>query len=671
MTQRRRAIVYAVILVSLNVYFVQNLFLVDFTHNMQTNAGTFMAISRFIVEHWPRLDWFPWWFDGEPFENSYTPALQFVDAAVAAATGCSTARAFNFVTALFFVAGPAFLLLLAWRVSGRLETSFGAALLYSLFSPCALFKTFRDDLTGIGNPWRERVLVHYGEGPHTVALSLLPVALLLIYLALTRRKLLWFIAGAAAMALVTLVNAFGAADLAIGCACLAAAFRSRREVLRAAAWMAAMAAAAYLWVCPFLTPTVIREVSHNTQYVGGYFIHTRMLPFQIAVLAGFAALWLALFRLKDYFTRFSVLFAYVFCAITALYDVAHRAALPQPHRYSLEMDPAVALAVAFALSPLAARMRPAMKIACAALLVALAIHQTIAFRRYARWETRTLDVTKTVEYKLAQWIGAHLGSRRVLISSQASTWMNVFIDTPQADGGHGPFHPNWEAEESALYAIYSGEGAGAQNAANSILWLKAYGCHAVHVSGPKSGFEDKPFRSPAKFDGVLPLLWREEGESVYEIPQRTDSPAHVVPLNAIVHRQPFNGLDTADTRRYVAALDDPAYPEAPIQWFRPGEGRIRTTLLAGQAISVQSTYDPGWIASANGKPAPVERDGLGLTVIHPSCNGPCEVEFRFDGGTERKVCRLAGWTMTLLAVAGLALGLHRQKKDLYSTPTAD
>src|ERR1700733_13446575 len=121
-----RAAAYITILLIVNIFFVKKLFLVDFTDNMQTNAGSFMAISRFIVQHWPHLDWFPWWFNGEPFENSYSPMLHLVDAAFAWVTGSSVAHAYNFVTAAFYVTGPVFLFLFAWRVSRFLETSFFA-----------------------------------------------------------------------------------------------------------------------------------------------------------------------------------------------------------------------------------------------------------------------------------------------------------------------------------------------------------------------------------------------------------------------------------------------------------------------------------------------------------------------------------------------------------------
>jgi hypothetical protein len=184
---RGRAGVYILILLAINIYFVKKLFFVEFTTNMQTNAGSFMAITRFILQHGPHAAWFPWWFNGEPFENSYTPMLHMVDAGFAWTTGSSPAHAYNFVTAFFYVAGPVFLFLFAWRVSRFLETSFAAALLFSLFSPAALFSTIRADVGGLWNPWRLRVLVYWGEGPHTTVLSLLPLVLLFVCLAVTKR----------------------------------------------------------------------------------------------------------------------------------------------------------------------------------------------------------------------------------------------------------------------------------------------------------------------------------------------------------------------------------------------------------------------------------------------------------------------------------------------------
>jgi hypothetical protein len=657
---RARAAAYILVLLALNTFFVKTLFFVDFTRNMQHNAGSFMAISRFILQQWPHLDWFPWWFNGEPFENTYTPMLHLINAAFAGIFGCSTARAFNFVTAFFYVTGPVFLFLFAWRISRFLETSFLAALLYSLFSPVAFMLKFRDDLGGWFNPWRLRVLVYYGEGPHTTVLSVLPLALLLIYLALTTRKYVWCAAAGALMAFIALVNAFGAVDLAVGCACLVAALH-RKEMVKAALLISGIAILAYLWASPFLTPTLIRTIAKDSQTVGGNYAFDKLITTQGLILAGFLCVWCATIWVRDYYTRFSLLISYVFFSIVAMAAFADRAALPQPYRYSLEMELGLSLAVAFSLRPLIVRL-PAAAMAVGVILLAVGvIHQTEHYRRYGRTLTQKLDITQTIEYKMAKWLDANLGALRAFVAGEAGTWLNVFADTPQMSSGHDPFNPNW-VEGMATYAIYSGQNAGARDAEISILWLKAFGNHAVYVPGPLSKIYEKPFSHPEKFQGVLPVLWHQEDDTIYAIPQRTKSLAHVVPADAIVNRQPINGLDVDDLTRYVAALDDAALPVAALTWATPSAAHISAILRPGQVLSVQTTYDIGWLASANGRPARVIKDGLGLTAIQADCNGQCDIDFVFDGGMERKVCRALSWTVTATTLIGALIALRMRRR---------
>jgi hypothetical protein len=655
---RARATVYILILLVINIYFVKKLFFVEFTNNMQTNAGSFMAITRFILQHGPHVAWFPWWFNGEPFENSYTPMLHMVDAGFAWTTGSSPAHAYNFVTAFFYVAGPVFLFLFAWRVSRFLETSFAAALLFSLFSPTALFPGVRADLGGLWNPWRLRVLVFWGEGPHTVVLSLLPLVLLILYLAMTKRTYIWYAAATIATAFLVLTNAFGAVDLLVSCGCLLLASQWK-EIPRRALIICVIGIVSYLWVSPFLTPTLIRTISENSQFVGGDYTPGKMLPWRVVILAGLTGLSFATGRMQDYFTRFTLLITFAFLAIAGLALIANLAAVAQASRYSLEMELGVSLAAAFLLRPLLLRSSVSLRIIVASLLIAVSVHQIVYYRSYAKTIIQKVDVTQTIEYKIAKAVAANLGGLRAFVPAQPGTWLNVFADTPQMDSGHLPFNPN-ATEGAAAYAICSGQNAGTRDAENSILWLKAYGCHAVQVSGPKSRVEGKPFVNPKKFESVLPVLWHEEDDTIYSVPQRTRSLAHVVPLSAIVMRKPIHGLDTEDVVRYVAALDDPALPPAELTWRSPSEARINATVHPGQVVSVQSTYDKGWIASANGRPAEVGRDGIGLSVIYADCDGPCDIRFIFDGGLERRICRAASWTVTAgILIAGLYVLIRR------------
>jgi hypothetical protein len=659
---RARAAIYIGVLLAVNAYFVKKLFFVEFTNNMQTNAGSFMAISRFILQHWPHLGWFPWWFNGEPFENSYSPMLHLVDAAFAWITGSSVGRAYNFVTASFYVTGPVFLFLFAWRVSRFLETSFLAALLYSLFSPSVLFQAFRLDVGGWWNPWRLRVLAYWGEGPHTAALSVLPLVLLLTYWGITRRKYIWCAAAGIAIAFVALANFFGIIDLGVGCGCLILAIKAtRKETAKAAALVAAIALAAWLLASPFLNPTLLRTVLKGSQSVGGDYGTRTLLANQVLLLPGFVCLWFATRRLTCYLTRFSLLFAYPFFQVVALFAIANVSVLPQPHRYSLEMEMAFSLVVAFSLRSVVLRFPAVAKGALMVVVLGLAVHQIVHYRRYAKTVIQDVDVTQTIEYKIARWLDGNMGGRRAFVSAQAGLWLNVFSDTPQMHEGHDPFNPNFAVEEGAAYSIYSGQNAGDRDAENSILWLKAFGCHAIYIPGPASQVQDKPFIHPYKFEGILPVLWHQEDDTIYAVPQRTDSLAHVVPLSAIVKRQPIHGLDTAEVAVYVAALDDASLPAAAMSWQDPDHGHIQATLRRQQALSVQTTYDKGWIAFANGKPAEVTRDGIGLSVIHADCDGPCTVDFIFDGGWERKICRALSWTIAIGGILGAFLALKMRR----------
>jgi hypothetical protein len=75
-------------------------------------------------------------------------------------------------------------------------------------------------------------------------------------------------------------------------------------------------------------------------------------------------------------------------------------------------------------------------------------------------------------------------------------------------GGHSPTAINW-VRQVAVYTIYTGENAGDQDGPISAIWLMAFGCGAVTVPGPDSGDASRPFRNSSKFDGLLPLIWRE------------------------------------------------------------------------------------------------------------------------------------------------------------------
>jgi hypothetical protein len=184
-------------------------------------------------------------------------------------------------------------------------------------------------------------------------------------------------------------------------------------------------------------------------------------------------------------------------------------------------------------------------------------------------------------------------------------------------------------------------------------WLRAYGCDAVIVSGPASEEQYKPFPYPRKFEGVLPVLWREGDVTIYAVPRRSPTLAHVVRRADLAPRFPPDATRLADLQPFLAALDDPALPPATFRWLGTRQARIAADLRPGYLIAIQVAYHSGWSARVNGQARRVWGDPLGLMIVEPRCEGPCVVDLTYDGGTEMMFFRALSW-LCLAAGAGAA-----------------
>jgi len=611
---------------------------------MSSNEGLFIAIGRFLGDHWRTSGWVPWWMNGVPFENTYSPLLPIVDAVSAKVAHSSAPLAFHRTLAFFYCLGPVCLFCLAWRMSSALYPSFLCGLVYSLTSPSVLFPAVHDDIGGWFYARRLHTLVHYGEGAHNVALSLLPVALLCAWLAMEQRRFQWYVATGAVAGALVLTNAFAAVDLVIGILCLIA-IRPAGSGLRSLWRLALTGIITYLWISPLLTPTLIQTIRADSMLGVGYQFTRQVIIADVLLLAGAFGIWWLAKRLEA-ILGFSLLFTYIFLAIPALSHFAGISILPQPQRYHLEMELGFSIAAVFA----AQYLPPRVRMGLAVVLVLVLAAQFRAYVGFARGLIQRIDITQTIEYKTARWLDQNLPNQKAMVSGDTGTWFNVFSGSPQLSSGADPFSPNWMLE-IAVYAIYATEDPKA-----SIAWLKAYGCQAITIPGPNSRESYHPYKTPHKFAGVLPVLWHQEDDTIYAVPQRSNSLAHVVPDGAVVGRPPIHGLDTAGVERFVTALDDPTLPMADFHWSDTEHARIKTSVQAGQSVAVQITYDPGWAAQANGKPARITRDGIGLLTIHPECTGPCEINLHWDGGLERRVCRI----LSLLVILAIAIAVYHR-----------
>jgi hypothetical protein len=650
----------AALLFALNACLMQWLFRTAYTNQMGSIEAAFIGIARYVSRHWSDLGWFPIWYGGIPYADSYPPLLHWVVGLGITLTGADPGLAYHFVVATVYCLGPVTLFWMAWRLSGSRPCALVAAIGYSLISPtCLLVRSVAMEVDGTFGPRRLITLVNYGEGPHLTSMMLLPLAIGILHVALEKRKPWYWVAAGFAIASVPMSNWLGGMALAMGLAAyLCAGLPGSRRTVSTVLCTAALGVYAYALVMPWFSPATIAVIRANAPRVANNFrADTTQRIFVVLVAAVYLLLVWAMERWKvARHIRFAWLAALVTGAAALGSYWFKLSLLPQPDRYHQEMDMFLWVAVVFAVWPLVRRIPPRAALVTAGVLLLACLPIVKKQRRTARWEERPIKIENTIEYKTAKWLDVHMPGSRVFAPGTIGFWLNAFSDTPQLTGGFdngisNPFVPD------AIFHVYAGD---------TQQWLvellQVYGCDAMIGGGKDSAEYYHPVSHPEKLRG-LRELWRDGGDAVYDIPRRSRSLAHVMrPGDQVPRTLAQSGWSMLDP--YLAALDNPEYPAAEFRWKSASDAVITAPLKPDQVVSVQVSWDKGWTAYSGGHSIRTWGDKLGQMVLEPQCSGACTIELKYDGGAEGRFAR----AMSRLALAGglcwILVALWRKRSGL-------
>lgn len=505
MKQRWRLTLLALGLFLLNAYVCRELFLIEFIKNLDSNEGFFSAVARFYGEH-PFERWSPWFSAGMPIENTYQPLLPAITALTALLTRLSEPRALHLVLAVVYCLGPVTLLWFAWDWSKSIPVALGAGLTYSLLSPALWFiPILRVPFEKSAGGLRLYNMVHYAEDPHNLALTLLPVAFLFLRRAISTRAPGAIVGATVWSGCVVLANAFGAVDLAIGGIAVVLAVGGGVRVL------VLIGLAAYLWISPWLPPSLVQLIRGDQWGAAGAMHQQYLAP--LAAVSVFILLAWVTRRFGSEMERFTVYLTYWLCLIPLGFFLFGMTLVPQGNRYQIELE----LGVCLLIGVMAGRIPRRGWWVLSVVVLLAGTYQTKIIRRFARNLIVPVEITQTIQYKTCMWLDKNLPGQRAMVSGDTEFICNIYSDNPQLSGGHEPSAPNW-MQKVAVYSIYTGTPTGVGAAENSILWLKAFGTQAITVPGPKSREFYHPVQFPNRFDGILPVLWHDEDDTIFAVP---------------------------------------------------------------------------------------------------------------------------------------------------------
>jgi hypothetical protein len=269
------------------------------------------------------------------------------------------------------------------------------------------------------------------------------------------------------------------------------------------------------------------------------------------------------------------------------------------------------------------------------------------YRWRARLDTQRADLEKRSEYTSARWLNANLKGGRVYVAGSTAFWLNAFSGTPQLIGccDQGQSMP---VLNEVPYKVNSSVNPTITEA--GINWLRALGVQAIVVNGPASTDDYKDIRAPERFEGVIPLLHRENGDAIYSVLPLGTSLARVLRPGELVPLRPDGKFAYSDILKYAQAAGDGARPAAAFAWRGNGRARIRANLRPDDLLSVQVAWFPGWKAAVHGQAKPVSADGMGFLAIQPRCQGDCEIDLAWTGRGDLPVAAVVSMaTLGLLA----------------------
>lgn len=649
-----------ILLIALNVYLYGPLFSPEQRPYNGSIAAGYAGITRFIAEHPDPWGWNPLQYAGQPTQFTYPPLLPYLSAALHWVTGLDPAYSYRVVTSTFACLGAATLAFALYFFTLNPWIALGLGLAYTFCSPLyGLFEKIDADRGLYYLPWRLLVLIKYGEGPHVVGLTLLPLLVVLLRWGAVRGGFPSLFAMAVGLAIGPLTNWLIAFSLTITVLLLILSdWRSAKRLILAGLL-------GYGLACFWLTPDYIETTLLNwPKDAYGYQVQQSQWRLYGGLAACLALVSYLFHRYGGSFVvRFATLGLVTFLWIAAGFYSFGFDTIPESRRYVLEFEMFGFLA-AFAWLHVALQSREGIDKACAVVaLFAISVAGMGQVRRsfsrgYSDWGMQ--ETAKTLEYQMAKWLADHRPQGRVFVSGALRFRLNSWFPLHQVSGTFESGLKNRTAADYFYHVRTDADTKPGQEATETQRELAAIGAQyvVVHDQGSQEYYRD--IKNPYKFNSIGKVVFKPTPHDfIFEVPFRSFA-------NAVAPDEFPKSQWREDLPRFFAALADSARPYLAAQEITPSHWKITGEVPPGKHISFAMNWDAGWKATQNGAPVTIRRTQIGLMELVPLAAGPVEIDLNFSADGQAK-----GFAAFSALIWIVSIGLCiRSKRSQGSTLTS-
>ncbi|MBI2034175.1 MAG: hypothetical protein HYT11_00385 [Candidatus Levybacteria bacterium] len=663
------------------IFFINYQIIVSwFGKNGPANIGSievsYVSMGKFIVDFGFPLpfltrhsSWMPFWYFGFPFHIFYTPLLPMLEAFAHILFNIPFWQSYRLLTGIAFIAAPIGVFLLGWQLSRTVIGGLVSGLLYSIGPTLFYFllpEVASDRFSeNFFDPRRFVILARWGEGPHLFSLIFLPIAAFFFARLLKRYRFRTQVLAALFLGLTALSNAIGLFACLLLFVAMAFVDTARRKE---AVWksffyfvttgLLSLGMISFWYNLSFLS-TFFAEGGGTTKlvlslfpwgWVGAVLVLGIMYLLTARIIRDFGVMSAFLW----FIILFTVVGGYYF---SAPHEEAYRRIelLPQALRYMTEVDLSLSLLIGVIIGRMidyfGRKRRMALYIgnvigvACVGGIVLYAIPFFPVAQNVTAGE---VDLTKTGEYEIAQWLGDHVDQKkveRVFLTGNYGFYLNYFTNIWQHRGGLFQAATHFWPEH-IHYQMVNGKDAQIVRA-----WLVTMNAKYAVIAGSRELYNE--MTNKQRFENYE-VAYSGGTDTIYAIDLKRPSLAKPVTLSEAASLIPPRKADDKEHLfAYASWVEDSSLNDISFSMVDNDTYHIEGFIDKGEGILVQMTADPGWRAlrQAQGKLEKIKtgRDPLGFLMLYPPSG---DVDITLIHGPSWK--QWLGYGMTLVTLFFIA-----------------